>query len=69
MKYISILFLVFMFGCAELPPEKVMKRQGEAQRPPDLYLIDGTPCWYLRKPQAHGRSRLLCDLRAILVET
>ena len=64
MKSCAIVLLLIFCGCVSTvtpDPQRVMEIQNEPQRGPDLYLTDGTPCWYLRKEQFH-RSRLLCDL-------
>ena len=62
-----IVLLVFLLGGCMYDDSGVEPstfRYEPEGRLPDLFLADGSPCWYLRQRQPAGRSRLQCDLRS-----
>ncbi len=50
-------------GCSTIkygpPPEKLLL---DATRPPDLYLADGSPCWYSRRLYVGANNRWFCEV-------
>lgn len=59
----TALVILTAVACQMPGPERLLQTDtGDPNRPPDLYLADGSPCWYLRSSQWIGQSRWTCDI-------
>lgn len=63
MKTLLIMVVLLMVGCSTvkygMSAEKLLL---DSTRPPDLYLADGSPCWYSRKLHMGVGNRWFCEV-------
>ena len=62
MRFFVSIVLLLLYGCLQgTIPQRVIQIEGGVGRDPDLFLNDGSPCWYLRQDIMYP-GRLFCDI-------